>query len=342
MDARITKKRLSENLQYDWIKIIVCVVAVIILWELIFTVSGVRLSAGQEFKVYYYSTMNASSSTKMRAMLDKKGVLSYDVLEKNIETLTKDYEATVLSARVSVSEGDIMFIDNVLTESSEEYKKQDVRCSSSNFRNFINGYSVYDYDSLLEDAKRYLENFKTNGQFDSAKIEQSFRKRMKKDNRFRKEEKIQDGIIQETKRLEKLQSEVNAFSYIIEKYGDTDLFVNEVYGEYYFFSNLDEANYKSYIENGTVNGSEMQGQLDYYKAQLDEGAKKFAINANYLKDGANSIFNLVSVYDKTDSSDACICVFNFKSAQPDLQFETISVINEIIRNYSNLFNDYSV
>ena len=275
-------------------------------------------------------------------MLNKEGVLSYDVLEKNIETLTKDYESTVLSARVSVSEGDIMFIDNVLTESSEEYKKQDTRCSSSNFKNFINGYSVYDYDALLEDAKRYLENFKTNGQFDDGKIEQSFRKRMKKDNRFRKEAQIKEGIIEETKRLNKLQEEVDAFSYIIEQYGDTDLFVNEVYGEYYFFSNLDEANYKSFVENGTVSGSEMQEQLELYQERLSAGKNKFAINANYLKNGVNSIFNLVSVYDKTDSSDACICVFNFKSAQPDLQFETISVINEIIRNYSNLFNDYSV
>ena len=65
MDAKITKKRLSEMLQYDWIKILGVIVAAIIVWELIFTMTAVRVSNGQNFKIYYYPTLSANGATEL-------------------------------------------------------------------------------------------------------------------------------------------------------------------------------------------------------------------------------------------------------------------------------------
>jgi hypothetical protein len=63
-----------------------------------------------------------------------------------------------------------------------------------------------------------------------------------------------------------------------------------------------------------------------------------------LTGGEKDIANLFHVYS-TDTNktakDVCITVFNFKSMQPHLQFETISVLNEIIRSYSNLYSGYN-
>ena len=157
MDAKITKKWLADNLQYDWIKILVFIVAAIFLLELVYTVSAVRVKTGQNFKVYYGSGVRSNNAASFYKLLDKEDVLSYDVFEKNVEVLTSEYESTVLSARMSVAEGDIILLDNVLTYSATESKKEDKRAASSSFKNMVNSYSMYDFDSLIADAEKYLK-----------------------------------------------------------------------------------------------------------------------------------------------------------------------------------------
>lgn len=348
MDAKITKKRLSEDLQYDWIKIIFFVVAIIIVWELVFSVTSVKLTAGQNFKVYYYSSINSSSQLDMYDLVGKDSVTSYDVVEVNVEALQSGYEGTVLQARTSIGEGDLMIIDNVLTKSSTVEKETDERCSASNFKLFVDGYQVYDYDKLIEDANKYLDGVKTNGDIDNAKVEKLFRQRMAKDNRFRKEEQIKLGVRQEIERITKLGAEVKAFSWLLAN-APSDLFVEYTKYEYGYFNSLSKEDYLAL--NGGVSGlscqgggSSTSGDNFYEEAYKRETPKKYAINALALTGGEKDIANLFHVYS-TDTNktakDVCITVFNFKSMQPHLQFETISVINEIIRSYSNLYSGYN-
>ncbi len=347
MDAKITKKRLAEDLQYDWIKIIFFVVAIIVVWELVFSVTSVKLTAGQTFKVYYYSSISSSSQSDLYDIIRKDSVTSYDVVEVNIEALQSGYEGTILQARTSIGEGDIMVIDNTLTKSEVAEKQNDEKCSSSNFKNFVDGYSVYNYDKLVEDAITYLDGVKTNGAIDNEKVEKLFRERMAKDNRYRKEEQIKEGVKQEIERLTKLDKEVKAFSWLLAN-APSDLFVEYTKYEYSYFNSLTKDEYLAL--NGGVSGLSCQGGNkgntdNYYKDAYEQGTpKKYAINALALTGGEKDIANLFHVYSSstdTTAKDVCITVFDFKSMQPHLQFETISVLNEIIRTYSNLYSTYN-
>jgi hypothetical protein len=241
-----------------------------------------------------------------------------------------------------------MIIDNTLKKSSVVEKETDERCSSSNFKLFVDGYQVYDYDKLIEDANKYLDGVKTNGDIDNAKVEKLFRQRMAKDNRFRKEEQIKLGVRQEIERINKLNAEVKAFSWLLAN-APSDLFVEYTRYEYGYFNSLSKDEYLAL--NGGVSGlscqgggSSTSGDNFYEKAYKNETPKKYAINALALTGGEKDIANLFHVYstDTTKTAkDVCITVFNFKSMQPHLQFETISVINEIIRSYSNLYSGYN-
>lgn len=72
MDNKITKRRLSNMLSYDWIFILVVVVVACVAWSLIYTMAGVRLSAGQTFNIQYYYTVSASKSGELADDLEEK------------------------------------------------------------------------------------------------------------------------------------------------------------------------------------------------------------------------------------------------------------------------------
>ena len=52
MDNKLTKKRLSDFLSYEWIIILVAIIAAIFVLELIYTVSATRITTGQKFTFY--------------------------------------------------------------------------------------------------------------------------------------------------------------------------------------------------------------------------------------------------------------------------------------------------
>lgn len=332
MDSKITKKRLSEMLQYDWIKIILTIVAAIIVWELIFTTAGVRLTAGQEFKIYYYYTLSSGGADDVSYFIEDKVDFSYDVIKTATENLTSDYASTVLSARLAVAEGDIMFADNVLTaydnESDADYenKKNDRLYDKSNMYMLVDNYSFYDYETLIIDARNYLDSFKENGEFSDALIESNFAKRMKKDNRFRKKDKYAEGLKQEKERIYRLEKEVCAFEWLIENYKDTELFFK----------------YTKYQYACCYNGSDTY--LDAYKQQTE---KSYAINAGFLdkedirgdKKSITDIMCIASGDNVGKATDVAIMVFDFKKEQPDLQYETIVFLNAVIYNYSTIYDN---
>ena len=106
MDNKITKRRLSNMLSYDWIFILVVVVVACVAWSLIYTMAGVRLSAGQTFNIQYYYTVSASKSGELADDLEEKNVFSYDVIGGvGTEALDEKYGAQILQARASPTRG---------------------------------------------------------------------------------------------------------------------------------------------------------------------------------------------------------------------------------------------
>ncbi|PWM75069.1 MAG: hypothetical protein DBX59_02645 [Bacillota bacterium] len=328
MDARITKRRLSEMLQYDWVKIIGMVIVAIVVWELIFTVSAVRVKTGQNFKVYYYPT--AAGASGLYEFNDEKQPLSYDVLEFSIETLTTDYADTILNTRLSIGEGDLIVVDNEISYPDDH--KDDAMYAKSNLYNVVDNYTVAPLDVLNENAKNYLARFMENGEYEedgsflADKVEENFVTRMKGDNRFRKEENRAKGVAWEIERLESLRAATKEFSYLLDT-------VPELFLTY--------TKYQSAAHN--------RPSEDIQAAYEKQQSHPYALDVEYLsqhqKEGVQVIDianNCASEANWGTSKDVAVAAFDFTADQPDLQYEIIVFLTALVRNYSTLLDSMPV
>lgn len=320
MNTKITKKRLSEMLQYDWIKILLVIVAAIVLWELLFTTTAVRLTEGQFFKVFYYQTLQSDGIDGMYRFMEDVD-FSYDVLSKGVENLDEQYGKTILGLRLSVSEGDVIVVDNENKPHSAEDKKDNPLYNENSLYQVVDQYNMYGMEELLADAEGYLAGFKEGAALSDAKIEANFKRRMKKDNRFRKKADYDKGVAEEINRIKALDKEVADFRYLFDNYAADGLFFKYTKFQYTYYSAGNE-NYK-----------------EEYEKQEE---KFYALNAGYLAsrkvDGKKNISDIMSLPETGKADDVGVAVFNFKSKQPDLQYETIVFLNALVREYSNLLD----
>ncbi|MBR2448968.1 MAG: hypothetical protein IKB30_02480 [Clostridia bacterium] len=351
MDNKITKRRLSDFLAYEWIMMIIIAVVAMIVWELVYTMAGVRLSVGQQFKFYFDETVYGNSSAVVR-LLDKDQTLSYDILELNAESLSSDFN--VLSTRLSIQEGDILITDcKYPTEGAE--KPEEVEDKKIRLRTMVDSYHGYSYEEMLLDAKTYLRkymlstyensdavfNYVQDGIFDAEKIEKSFRSRMKKDNRFRKESDKKIGIGLETQRIERLYKEVVDFSKLLED--DTE----NLFYRYTKYSqsrdaqekDIDKQAWADYMQK-EINRLTDKGIAGTVNKETNETEFIYAINLGAMPtvEGKTNPSDLCTMRDSESAENVCIMVFDFRSYHPHLQFETISFINTIVRNCSTLLD----
>lgn len=324
MDNKVTKSRLSNFLSYEWIVMIALVVAAIFVWEFVYTVSAVRLSVGQQFKYYYDQNISTTGMDDFYDLITNKNTFSYDVLKFDREGLTA--ENNVLSIRLSIQEGDAIFTDNVVRYDSEEDKVGTVRSAE-----VVDAFSMYDLSELLKDAESYLSQFLLDGQtelkyenMDKAKIESHFLTRMKKDNRYRKEADKKTGVEQECQRIEKLCKEVADFKTVLS-YNDDALFYR----------------YTKYTQSKN-RATKEKDKADYeylLNREIEQGRENaiYGINIGALPVGDKTQpSKYVKVVGATDASNVVLMVFNFRNEQPELQFETISFINTMIRECSTI------
>lgn len=330
MDNRITKKRLSDALSYDWIKIIVITLAVIIVWEFVYTVTATRLTSGQNFKLFFDQNIVVGDAGPLMNKLSEDKAFSFDILEINSENLIE--EQNLLSLRIQVDEGDIIFTDNVDKETT--IKNGDI-VKENRAKTIVDDNPIYSFEKLIEDAKNYLTStYFIDGKtqialenIDDSKVESVFRQRMKKDNRFRKEEQIQQGIPKEKERVEKLVNDIIFMQEFIEKapqkYGE-DIFMR--YTRYELKTALfpDDQNYKQLY------------QME--KGEFNRENLIYGIDLGKLTGGKENVSSLVKVStnkDQTTADNVIMMVINLQSAQPHLQYETLSFMKTIIINYSD-------
>lgn len=305
-------------LAYDWFKIVIIIAAIAVAWSLAYSVGAPRASVGQTFGLFVYEDFYAADSVALLNEMQKSGALSYDVLDLGTRSLTEQYYATIMSAVTSVNEGDIMLISDFA---------EDAKNNKSHYRSFVDVYGeiVYDYDSLVSDAKIYcLSNglvVEKNGAYslDNEAISAYFYKRMEKDPRFRNDEKRAAGVIKETARiksvwnnavsLEKCLSEHPELKRTYTRFAQSYAATPEDYEEY--FKKQTEKNYG--LNLGALTGGKKQ-IMDLYKKTT------YGENNEILGETANEII---------------LCVFNYKVKQPDLQYETLGFVNYIIDNYSD-------
>ncbi|MBQ8291041.1 MAG: hypothetical protein IJX88_00835 [Clostridia bacterium] len=258
MDAKITKQRIARLLSYDWLKIIGLCVAAILVWSLVFTMTGTRIRPSQQFTVFNHETNltldNGFTNDYQRAFKD--GVFSYEVIETNINDLASNHEyaATLREARFATDEGDVYFlpaIDDKSTAYTDE-ETGETKYSRTYLQTFLNGNFRYatDIDKYFTDLETYLAKFYTDwtdeNTLDTAKVEKEFRARAikNKDKRFKKEAQIKQGVKNDIDR--------------IEKYRDA---LEKIYG---------------YLDNGTV--TLVKAGLQNSKGEMLIEEKNFALN----------------------------------------------------------------
>ena len=327
MDNKLTKRRLSDYLSYEWILMIVVAVVMIVVWEFAYTVGAVRLTVGQDFKYYYDESISSLSATDFDDLLTSDGTFSYDVLKRHYETLTSDYN--VLSIRLSIQEGDVLITDSKEPEEGATGDERLIRAKSA-IDNF--DYNIYCLDTMLSDAITYLNQFVDgevvgNYQVDIAKLNDSkindlFLERMKKDNRFRSEEQKQEGFKLEKGRIEKLLKEVSDFKYFLDNAPDSAFYRYTKYSQTFEY---------------TENAEEKANYETRMNKEISEGREnaRYAINAAGLTGGAHNPSEYFKMSGADNADNVVIMAFNFLEYQPHLQFEVISFFNTVIRTCSN-------
>ena len=257
MDAKITKKRLEHLLSYDWIKILITAVAVVMVWVLVFLLAATKITSTERFVVQNYLGVNYGAKAQIYG--DTAGY-SYGVLEAEVVDNLRGGAGAfgeLFGANLELSEGDVLMVADA---PKNRTAKQD---ENGNQLKDENGKLVYEYgDSYLhqllriyaryitrlDDSKgkgyftqmrEYLAQFYTaeseevkvfssvsltvatfdKDSLDEEAVETAFRARVKKnkDKRFKKESQIVEGIDQDKARLRSYVEAYETFFSYLEK-----------------------------------------------------------------------------------------------------------------------------
>ncbi|MBQ0099091.1 MAG: hypothetical protein KBS91_00890, partial [Firmicutes bacterium] len=287
----------------------------------LYTMLAVRLTVGQQYKIYYDENINAKGNAFELSLFDvkKDNVFSYDILDFSSESLTSDYN--VLSTRLTVHEGDIIVTDKKAFVYGEEEFLWDNRANS-----LVDNYYICSYEKLLDDAEKYLKGFLQEGTEISVdafkkeevkgRIETYFLERQKKDNRFRSKEEKEAGKKLEVERIQNLVSSYLYFEKAY-KYGIEN-------GWFYSYTKYEYSSNK-YVED---RNAEMYQEL--YKKETPH---YYGLNVSALTGGEHLAEEYFVINDGNNSSEnVVLMVFDFVNEQRDLQFESLSVINRLIEN----------
>ncbi|MBQ3220812.1 MAG: hypothetical protein IJB34_02470 [Clostridia bacterium] len=285
MDAKITKKRIGRLLSYDWIKIVALAAAAIVLWSLIFTMTATRITPAQQFTVFNYYC-NAPLSQKFYDNYQSalsKGAFSYEVIETNVNDLTtggKDYYLTLIEARFSTDEGDILFVPDIPDPDSKTTAEDGTESYAYTYSEaFFNRFymNIYDIDAYLGGMAEYLNGFygdyKT-GTLDTQKAEADFVARItrNKDKRFKTDEAITQGKKDAVARLEKYRDALVKLSAYLES-GVIALENRTLKGEN--GNNILDGNYALNICPDEAQMGELKNYIAY-REELEDGVRATA------------------------------------------------------------------
>lgn len=318
MDNRITKKRLNHVLSYEWVFMIFILVAVIIVWELVYSWVAVKPTPGQQFRMFYDYTVSSDQTFAFEDMLIESDTFSYEVLSIEHENVLQD--SNVLSVRHELG-----ICDAIITD-VKDVSKEDQDFLVTRAGSLIDNYGALSVDDLILNAKTYLDSLSVDGVLSDQLIESEFRKRMVGDNRFKTEESILKGLEEEKARIEKIRENVvtmEAFlEYDIERVnqGKESVFYN--YKRYSQALSQASGNNKLYIENLIESEKTENYGIKFWL--LEGGAKKPTTYFSSLLTSDITCENLV------------LLVFDMTEHKKELQHETLSFVATLVRQFTGI------
>ena len=338
MDNRITKRRLSDFFAYEWFAVVLAVVLFIAGWEVVYGFIQVTPTVGQSFKYFYDEGVTSATNSRLFDITYES--MSYDVLQFTSEGVSEEYD--ILIDRIPAGDGDAIF-----TNSSKEVALEDLATGHYNrAKMVVDSYWAYSLDELLTSAKDYLkgtffkdefkgatlaDNEYTADKIDMEKVRQVFLSRQKDDNRFRTNAQKEEGIKKEYDRISKLCVEVSDFAYFMN-YAKT-----ECPELLYRYTKYEQA---YYIAKNEGDKRDLEAFESAYNLHLSDPSKNnapYGINLSALKGGKNAS-ELVRLEGKDNADGVVMMAFDFVREQPHLQYETISFMNAVIRECSNILD----
>lgn len=320
MDNKLTKSRLSNLLAYEWIAMMITIVVAIVVLEFIFNASAARLTTGQQFNYYYDTTIYSGNDKAFKQFLEDKNTFSYDIINVSGEGLTDQYNT--LPLRTSVQAADIMITE--LTDVPDNNKLM----RRANLH--IDSQSISSIEKLVKNAKEYVKPFVTDlvnlnaPTLNEQAIEENFNKRMAGDNRYRfnKEERAK-GLALEKERIIKLCKDISDLEYLMER--DESLPENQKL----FYS------YKKYTQTCNALAEDSSERQRYEQLLANEQVERYGLRVDRLLTNKNKK-NPSDFFKKVgggSAQDVVILAFDFTKYQPDLQYETLSFITMVVREF---------
>ena len=329
MDIKVTGNRLKNLLSYEWVKIIVSIVAGVVVWSLLFTTLATRATVGEQFVFVIYEDVytlgDQNKNSKILSDLKQNGSFSYDVLNTKVSSITSagQYTASyMLTLRAAAYEGDVMIASDGRAVPVDE-KGEDVTGNNptDKLKSAISTGLFFDINVFLQRAYGYTvgngfikENSDGGYAVNQSEISSYFlTERMSSAGNYRKTYRTDE------QKRQAVENEVKRITAAYENY----LFIKNAIESAKQDGNDFLWYYQPVDEEGKAKGEPIAYGIDLYKLNLPFEDKRNIEDDWYVYAG-----------DKTTAEGLVLCVFNFESEQADMQYEALAFLRYMIETYS--------
>ena len=331
MDNKVTKKRLAEFLQYEWLKLVSLLLVACLLITLLFMGMGSEsrlLSNGQTFYLHYYNTTPLATvdgdTFKNVERLLNDDVFSYEVQEISIsssDTTTHPYW---------MEAGNVDMVIATNTTGSAE-GDADISKAKTDFNFLVDSYKVHDYVGYYKKARAYAKTFLTDGvivldgdtdisgdqdldvsDIDLQKVKDSFYSRSFKDNRYNTAEEKASAEVYELYRIQNLYQNVNDLKRLIVEH--PEIFIS--YTKY-------SASYHNAFDKSLYEADYLSQTPKYYGIDLS----RLTSNTS----GKTDITDYAVLVGETTAKHMVLAIFDVEKHQPTLHYESLSALTAIVK-----------
>lgn len=193
MNNKITKRRIITFFTYDFLKVVAIAVIVCLVINIIFGVVSDKPSKGQILCILYSDDLIVGSDAnkpleKAKYNKDANKGYSYELVDIDAKQLFAGDTSSfsMLNTYAQIGEDDFLITSDNLA------------------RGYLEAFYAEDFDLYIENALKYLYDnnfYDESGNFNQQAVESYFDVTYKKDKRFKTSKQIEEGKIQEIKRI---------------------------------------------------------------------------------------------------------------------------------------------